>query len=107
MAAVSVKSLKSLEYKKIIRCLHLLLIDKNNDLAVTLSWGKLGSLVVQCLIKALQTFCIYWQHVDKLLSTDMYVATDMISLKVLEMANMLLAYAAAGLVTWDLQYNWI
>ena len=29
----------------------------------------------------------------------MYVATDMISLKVLEMANMLLAYAAAGLVT--------
>ena len=80
--------------------------DRQNDLAVTLSWVKLGSLVVQCLIKALQTFFIYWQHVDKLLSTDMYVATD-ISLKVLEMANMLLAYAAAGLVTWDLQYNWI
>ena len=80
--------------------------DRQNDLAVTLSWVKLGSLVVQCLIKALQTFFIYWQHVDKLLSTDMYVATD-VSLKVLEMANMLLAYAAAGLVTWDLQYNWI
>ena len=80
--------------------------DRQNDLAVTLSWVKLGSLVVQCLIKALQTFFIYWQHLDKLLSTDMYVATD-ISLKVLEMANMLLAYAAAGLVTWDLQYNWI
>ena len=80
--------------------------DRQNDLAVTLSWVKLGSLVVQCLIKALQTFFIYWQHLDKLLSTDMYVATD-ISLKVLEMASMLLAYAAAGLVTWDLQYNWI
>ena len=80
--------------------------DRQNDLAVTLSWVKLGSLVVQCLIKALQTFFIYWQHVDKLLSTDMYVATD-ISLKVLEMANMLLAYTAAGLVTRDIQYNWI
>ena len=81
--------------------------DRQNDLAVTLSWVKLGSLVVQCLIKALQTFFIYWQHVDKLLGTAMYVATYIISLKVLEMANMLLAYAAAGLVAWDLQYNWI
>jgi len=75
--------------------------DRQNNLAVTLSWVKLGSLVVQCLIKALQTF------VDKLLGTDMYVFTDIISWKILEMANILLAYAAAGLVTPDLQYKWI
>ena len=33
--------------------------DRQNNLAITLFCVKLGSLVVQCLIKALQTFLIY------------------------------------------------